>query len=264
MTAVAERTTTFADRASRAAALASTYTYVAGPLALYGAVVAAQERAYLRAREDAPAAGELASYVVRASLPGIMEATMSAGTEVLREAVLLRFHEGDLGGIVQGWLAGDALSETDAYLARAATAPVLEAVPAAAASLRGDVIDDRRCPSCGGLPQLAVFGETGEALVTAQRSLVCARCAHTWAYPRMTCVSCRETDGARMPILADESRLPHMRADACDTCHAYLVTVDVRKEPRAVPLVDEIAALPLDLLAAERGYTKIARNLMGF
>jgi formate dehydrogenase maturation protein FdhE len=28
--------------------------------------------------------------------------------------------------------------------------------------------------------------------------------------------------------------------------------------------VDEIAALPLDLEAAERGYTKIARNVMGF
>jgi len=40
--------------------------------------------------------------------------------------------------------------------------------------------------------------------------------------------------------------------------------VDTRREPGAVPLVDEIAALPLDLAAAERGYTKIARNVMGF
>ena len=67
-----------------------------------------------------------------------------------------------------------------------------------------------------------------------------------------------------MPVLADESRFPHLRADACDTCHAYLITVDLRKDPAAVPLVDEIAALPLDIEAAERGYTKIARNVMGF
>ena len=80
----------------------------------------------------------------------------------------------------------------------------------------------------------------------------------------MTCVSCRETDGSKMPVLADESRLPHLRIDACDTCRAYLVTVDVRKDPGAIPLVDEIAALPLDLLAAERGYRKITRNLMGY
>ncbi len=263
MSVVAERTV-FADRVARATELASSATYVAQPLALYGAVAAAQERAYLRARHDAPAADDLVPYVVRASLPGVMEATMSAGTELLREAVLLRFHEGDLDGIVRGWLAGDALSDTDAYIARAATSPVLEAVPAVAASLRGESSDERRCPSCGGLPQLAVFTDTGEALVTGHRALVCSRCATVWAYPRMMCVSCRETDGAKMPILADESRLPHIRVDACDTCHSYLVTVDVRKEPRAVPLVDEIAALPLDLLAAERGYTKIARNLMGF
>lgn len=263
MTAVSERTV-FADRAARASELASTAAYVAQPLALYGAIAAAQERAYLRARDDAPTAGDLVPYVVRASLPGVMEATMSAGTELLREAVLLRFHEGDLDGIVRGWLAGDALSDTDAYVARAATSPVLEALPAVAASLRGESADERTCPNCGGLPQLAVFTDTGEALVTGHRALVCSRCATTWAYPRMTCVSCRETDGAKMPILADETRFPHIRVDACDTCHSYLVSVDLRKEPRAVPLVDEIAALPLDLLAAERGYTKIARNLMGY
>ena len=101
-------------------------------------------------------------------------------------------------------------------------------------------------------------------LVTPQRRLLCSRCATEWAYPRMTCVSCRETEGSKMPILANESTLPHLRADACDTCHAYLITVDLRKEPGIVPLVDEIAALPLDLEAAERGYTKIARNVMGF
>jgi formate dehydrogenase maturation protein FdhE len=31
-----------------------------------------------------------------------------------------------------------------------------------------------------------------------------------------------------------------------------------------VPVVDELAAIPLDLAAAERGYAKIAANLMGF
>jgi formate dehydrogenase maturation protein FdhE len=39
--------------------------------------------------------------------------------------------------------------------------------------------------------------------------------------------------------------------------------VDGRKDPGAVPVVDELAALPLDLYARERGFTKIAPNLMG-
>lgn len=263
MSAATVQRTVFGERRERATELAARSAHVAEPLALYGALLEAQERAYLRAREDRPSPNDLVAYVVRTGLPGVMEATMSAGTELLREAVLLRFHDGDLEGIVRAWLNGDALEGTDAYLARAATSPVLEALPELGAAFRGPA-DERRCPACGGLPQLAIFTDTGEALVTGQRRLVCSRCATEWTYARMTCVSCRETDGSKMPVLADESRLPHLRIDACDTCHAYLVTVDARKDPRAVPLVDEITALPLDLLAAERGYTKIARNLMGY
>ena len=263
MTAVAERTGVFASRRKRAGELATRFDYAAEPLRLYAALLDAQERAHQRALEDRPQPADLSGYIVRQSLPGVMDVTMTAGTETLREAVLLRFHEGDLDAVVRAWLAGETLSDTDAYLARAAASPVLEALPDAA-PLRAESDDDRRCPACRGVPQLAVFGETAETLVTPQRRLVCSRCATSWAYPRMTCVSCRETEGARMPILADETRLPHLRADACDTCHAYLITVDLRKEPGAVPLVDEIVALPLDLLATERGYRKISRNVMGF
>ena len=263
MSAVAERTAIFAARRKRALELGARFDHVAEPLRLLAALLEVQERAYLRALDERPAPEGLAAYIVRASLPGVMDASMRAGTETLREAVLLRFHEGDLEGVVRSWLAGGTLPATDAYLARAAASPVLEALPDAA-PLPADADDDRRCPACRGVPQLAVFGDTSEVLVTPQRRLVCSRCATEWAYPRMTCVSCRETDGAKMPILADETRLPHLRADACDTCHAYLITVDLRKEPGAVPLVDEITALPLDLLAAERGYAKISRNVMGF
>ena len=80
----------------------------------------------------------------------------------------------------------------------------------------------------------------------------------------MTCASCGETAGAKMPILSDVDHFPHVRIDACEICRRYLLTIDLRKDPRAVPLVDELVALPLDLAAAERGYSKISRNLMGF
>ncbi|TMB63739.1 MAG: formate dehydrogenase accessory protein FdhE [Chloroflexi bacterium] len=264
MSTVAERTSVFAERRARANELASRFDYAAEPLRLVAALADAQEDAHERARAERPAFDELPAFVVRASLPGVMEAAMAAGTESLREAVLVRFHDGDLEAIVRGWLAADTQDDTDTFLARAATSPVLEAVPALAERLRGDASDERRCPSCGGLPQVAIHSDTGEALLTGRRLLECSRCATRWAYPRMTCVSCRETGGARQPILADESRLPHLRIDACDVCRAYVVTVDIRKEPKAVPMVDEIVALPLDLIASERGYTKITRNVAGF
>jgi formate dehydrogenase maturation protein FdhE len=32
----------------------------------------------------------------------------------------------------------------------------------------------------------------------------------------------------------------------------------------AVPVVDEVATVPLDLWASDHGYTKVMRNIMGF
>jgi FdhE protein len=264
VTLLADAVTTYGERRERARDLGARLDFAEQPLRLYLALVDAQERASERAMATRPAAGELAAFVVRDALPGIMEATVAAGPERLAEAALLRFHEGDLEGIVEAWLAGEDQSGTDAFLARASAAPVLEALPGLAATLRAGDTDDRHCPRCGGLPQLAVFAETGETLLTSPRKLVCSRCANEWVMSRMTCASCGETSGAKMPILSDVELFPHLRIDACEICRRYLITVDQRKDPRAVPVVDELAALPLDLVAAERGYTKIARNLMGF
>jgi formate dehydrogenase accessory protein FdhE len=264
MTVLAEPTTAYAQRRERARELGAHFDFAQQQLALYLAIVDAQERIFERALADRPSRDDLEAYVVRVALPGVMEAAVAAGTETLREATLLRFHEADLERLVAAWLEGDETSGTDTFLARASTQPVLEALPDLAASLRRADASERSCPRCGGLPQLAVFPETGEALLTAQRTLVCSRCANEWATSRMTCVSCGETSGAKMPILSDVDLFPHLRIDACEICRGYLITVDQRKDPRAVPVVDELAALPLDLVAAERGYTKIARNLMGF
>lgn len=260
---VAAPTNVIAARAARARELATRYEYAADPLRLVAALADAQARVFEHALADRPARDDLASYVVDVSLPGVMDAAVAEGTEYVRESVLLRFHHADLAGVVEGWLRGEEQEPVDVFLARAATSPVLEALSALAATLK-TVDDPRRCLVCGGLPQLAVFAEGPDALATGPRRLVCARCAAEWTYPRMACVSCGESGGANMPILADEARIPHLRVDACDTCRAYLVTVDRRKDPRAIPVVDEIVALPLDLIASERGYTKITRNLVGF
>jgi formate dehydrogenase accessory protein FdhE len=264
VTLVAGAISTYGERRERARELGARLDFAQEPLRLYLALVDAQERVFERARASRPAADELAAFVVRDALPWVMEAAVAAGPERLREAVLLRFHEGDLEGIVEAWLAGEEENGTDTFLARASASPVLEALPDLAATLGGGETDDRHCPRCGGLPQVATFGETGEALLTSPRKLVCSRCANEWVLSRMTCASCGETSGAKMPILSDVDVFPHLRIDACEICRGYLITVDQRKDPRAVPVVDELVALPLDLVAAERGYTKIARNLMGF
>ena len=57
---------------------------------------------------------------------------------------------------------------------------------------------------------------------------------------------------------------PHIRIEACGTCRRYLLGIDVAQDPTAVPVVDELTAVPLDLVARDRGYSKITPNLMGF
>ena len=57
--------------------------------------------------------------------------------------------------------------------------------------------------------------------------------------------------------------LDHVRVDACDSCHHYLKTVDLTRLGLADPLVDEVAAAPLDVWAGEHGYEKIELNLVG-
>lgn len=264
MTLTAEPTTIFGQRRERARELGARLDFAQGPLALYLAIVDAQEHVFERALADRPDRTGLPEYVVRVGLPRVMEAAVAAGTETIREATLVRFHEADLEGMIAAWLQGEEQSPTHTFLARASTGPVLEALPELAWMETPTEQTGPRCPRCGGLPQLAVFPDTGEALLTGQRLLLCSRCANEWAMSRMTCASCGETSGAKMPILSDVDLFPHLRIDACEICRRYLITVDQRKEPRAVPIVDELSALPLDLVAAERGYTKIARNLMGF
>ena len=232
MSAVAERVTTYAERGKRAAELAERYDFAREPLALFGAVAEAQERVFERARADRPRVDDVAAYVVRAALPDVMGAVMGAGTETLREAVLLRFHEGDLARMVTSWLRGESQDGTDVFLARAATAPVLEALPDLSQGenplqpLPENPLQPpqaRACPVCGGSPQVSVFVDSGEALVTGQRRLVCARCANEWVYPRMTCVACGETDGSKLVVLADPQQLPHLRVDACERSrHSFM------------------------------------------
>lgn len=57
--------------------------------------------------------------------------------------------------------------------------------------------------------------------------------------------------------------IAHVRVDVCDTCHTYLKSIDLTKTGLAVPIVDELAVIPLDLWAREHGYQKLQVNLLG-
>ena len=264
-----ERPAAFADddnpwtvRRARSATLRDRYPFASEMLGLYEALISVEERAFLNARAEEPAPADLADYVVRRVMPDVIAATRQAGPSTLAEAVQ-NFSDADLLVLTNGWLSGAEMPPIDRYLARAAASPVLEAIGRSAHDACRGTFDERHCPNCGGPPQLSYFGISGEALVTAPRFLVCARCATSWTFGRLTCANCGETATSRLAVMSESEQFPYVRIDACESCRHYLLTFDLRKEPRCVPVVDELAALPLDLHAQERGLTKIVPNLMG-
>ncbi len=115
------------------------------------------------------------------------------------------------------------------------------------------------CPACGDKPVTGVLRPEGEG---ARRSLVCSFCLTEWDFRRVICPMCGEEDHQRVPVY-DAEEYPHIRLESCDTCRHYLLTVDLSKDGLAVPVADEIAAAPLGLWARERGYEKVAANLLG-
>jgi FdhE protein len=262
----------------RAAALRERHPFAAEMLSLYLALLDVWEAGWEQARAERPAPGEVAGWATGQVLPQVVKATEAAGPEPLVAAIR------DVTGLEDAcaaWLAGAQLPPVERYLARASLTPVLVALDADAGPACAEdpaPRDDRHCPRCGGPPQLSFRGDAGDQLVTGRRYLVCARCAHPWAYSGSACPSCGETSGGHRTVYAerragpvigrdpdseDTAVFPHLRVDACTACERYLIDVDVGRDPRSVPEVDELAAVPLDLYAAERGLSKITPNLLG-
>ncbi len=115
------------------------------------------------------------------------------------------------------------------------------------------------CPFCSRPCLLAVLRPEGDG---GKRSLVCNLCLTEWSYPRLICAACGEEDPAKL-VIYTAADFPHIRLDACDGCGQYVKTIDLTRNGRAVPVVDELAAIPLDLWAADHGYTKLQGNLLG-
>jgi FdhE protein len=273
----------------RAEVLRERHPFAAEVLAVYLALVDVWEDGWDAAREVRPEPRQLARWAAERTVPSVVKATEAAGPEPLARATRDLLGAGRLEEPLAAWLAGGELAPTERYLARASLLAPLKALAAdAGAACAGDSSPrgERRCPDCGGPPQLSFRSHAEDPLVSGGRQLACARCGQSWSYSASSCPSCGETSGSRRTVYSEhregpvvgrdgENReaaaaaagvptFPHLRIDACATCERYLLDVDLSRDPRAVPEVDELAALPLDLYAAERGLSKITPNLMGF
>ncbi len=150
--------------------------------------------------------------------------------------------------------------EREDFLSRAALRPYVEVL------VRNQVPVERAksvrvCPHCGGQPWVAARrplpGSHG-----AQRSLICALCGSEWLVNRILCPACGEENPDRLPAFSTE-RYPAARIEACDVCHRYLKSVDLTVDGNAIPEVDDLVSVGLDLWAVEQGFARIEPGLAG-
>lgn len=286
------RTSPWAASARRAETLRECHPFSAEILTLYLALLEVWHEAWAAAQtdlsEDQPPEA-VARWTAEHVLPRVVAVTAEAGPQPL-VASLFPNPANDVDAaknLLAAFLAGEELVPVERYLARASLRGPLEWVSADAACAKDPAPrSERRCPRCGGPPQLSFRTDTGERLVSGRRQLLCARCGHGWNFSSSTCAACGETEGGRRTVYAEhregtkvgragngdapdardskDTLFGHLRIEGCESCRRYLLDVDLGRAPRAVPEVDELAALPLDLYAAEQGLSKITPNLMGF
>jgi Protein involved in formate dehydrogenase formation len=167
------------------------------------------------------------------------------------------------------WLAGTSRSPRDAAAVEPKFDPITDLICRAflqpyAESIAANCIappqlsESAVCPLCSSLPLLGVLRPEGDG---AKRHLVCSWCLHEWPFRRIFCPSCGEEAEPKLPVyVADQ--FPHIRVEACDTCHHYLRTIDLTKDGHAIPIVDDLAAIPLTLWAQEHNYIRLRPNLL--
>jgi FdhE protein len=154
-------------------------------------------------------------------------------------------------------LEGGATDPMQTFFLRVLRQPYAELAAARADIPKG--VTRNMCPFCGERPGVAVLRPEGEG---GKRGLVCSLCFTEWEFRRLLCPNCGEEDHRKLPVYR-ANEFPHLRAEACDSCRQYIKAVDLTVNGLAVPEVDELAAIPLDLWVREKDYVKLQLNILG-
>jgi FdhE protein len=160
------------------------------------------------------------------------------------------------------WTSGPdfppALENTEALLAWLLLQP-----PAAYIADHGEPVPRNQnlavCPCCSRRPVVGVLRPEGDG---GKRSLICSMCSTEWPFGRIVCPACGEETVEKLAVYT-ANQFDHVRVEACDTCHYYIKTVDLTKNGLAVPVVDELATIPLNLWARDHQYVKLRPNVLG-
>jgi FdhE protein len=108
------------------------------------------------------------------------------------------------------------------------------------------------CPACGGAPVCSLI--VGWRTAPATRFCACTLCGTLWNYVRIKCTLCGSTKNISYQQI--EGGSGSVKAETCDSCHAYVKILHQHEDPELEPVADDVATLGLDLLLREAGYRR--------
>jgi len=254
----------FERRAARAETLAQQSATARQPLEFAAGLYRAQEAMAIAVQQTAAQCGlegridqDLDGFAAAAELllrfvadhapPALSEVARNAAGDELR--VRLR-----------GWW-DDGGSGRDDYLARAILRPYAELLRALDVSPARPPTGAGACVFCAGLPWIAWRAASGSN-EGAHRFIGCALCGGEWSVGRIRCPSCAEERPDKLASFQSE-RHPAVRIETCATCRSYIKSIDLTIDARAIPEVDDLLSLSMDLWASEQGYVRIEPGLAG-
>jgi formate dehydrogenase maturation protein FdhE len=253
---------TFERRAARATVLAEASINTAALGFAAGLYRAQAQVAVALARRAAELTGSIEDDLgaFRPALDAVVHYAGEAGPPGLRAEASAYMTQGMVRLIA--WWRGSRSGHAD-YLARAVLRPYAEtliargvapepmAAPAPAAG----------CPRCGG-PAWIGWRRAGSGDEAAQRFLGCGVCGSERQLGRIACAACGETAPDKLAVFQTE-RHPMVRIEACDTCQRYIKSIDLTVDGRAIPEIDDLCSLSMDLWATEQGYERLEPSLAG-
>lgn len=143
------------------------------------------------------------------------------------------------------------------FLVMAGAVPSLQAAGIALAEAKGidpEQIHSRgTCPVCGSPPyMLELRGKEG------QRFAHCSFCRFVYRIRRVACACCNIDKADQLTGFTADGE-PGFRVETCAQCNTYIKTIDFRELDReAFAPLNDLESLPLDMLAANHGYTRMA------
>jgi FdhE protein len=242
------------DRIARATELAKTHPEARELLSFYRELALFQKPVY----EEFRSSGETDMRALLRHFPALLRLVRRTGPEALADfgAEHLSSPDAQVELLLACWEGG---TDDDAarFYARVLLQPYAEHL-----ALRGKIDLEETtaiCPFCSARPVAGVLRGEGDG---AKRWMLCSLCATEWPYLRVVCPNCGERDKDNLPVYT-ATDFDHVRVEACDRCRTYVKSVDLTRNGRAVPVVDELATVALNIWAEEHGYAKLESNLLG-